>query len=76
MKPIKKSTPAGSIPELQVLVTVRAAAAQTGLTEKAIRRKMEDGIWLETIEYSKSPTGQVFIDLQAVARWQRGLRRF
>jgi hypothetical protein len=75
MKPIKKSTPAGSIPELQVLVTVRAAAAHTGLTEKAIRRKMEDGVWLETLEYSRTPTGQIFIDLQAVARWQRGQRR-
>ena len=75
MKPIKKSTPASALPELQILVTVRAAAEHTGLTEKAIRRKIEDCIWLETIEYSRTPTGQIFIDLQAVARWQRGQRR-
>ena len=28
-------------------VTIPVAAAMTGLTEKAIRRKMEDGKWIE-----------------------------
>lgn len=76
MKPTKKSTPLAAIPELQVLVTIRAAATQTGLTEKAIRRKIESGVWLATVEFSRAPNGQIFIDLQAVARWQLGLRRF
>lgn len=75
MKPIKKSRTQAELPELQVLVTVRAAAERTGLTEKAIRRKIEDCIWLETIEYSRAPNGQIFIDIQAVAQWQRGQRR-
>jgi hypothetical protein len=75
MKTTKKPNHASAIPELEVLVTVRSAAERTGLTEKAIRRKIDDGVWVCGHEYSRSPTGQIFIDLQAVARWQRGQRR-
>lgn len=41
----------------------------TGYTEKAVRRKIEDGIWLEGRHYRKAPDGHVTMDLQAYYRW-------
>ena len=38
-------------------VTIPLAAMVTGLTEKAIRRKIEDGKWIEGREYRRSPDG-------------------
>lgn len=50
-------------------VTVKLAATLTGLTEKAIRRKIEEGKWLEGREYRKSPDGGVFISIKGYAAW-------
>lgn len=36
-------------------VTIRLASYITGLSEKAIRRKIEDGKWIEKREYRRSP---------------------
>lgn len=54
-------------------VTVRAASTITGLTEKAIRRKIEEGKWLEGREYRRSPDGGIFISLKGFEQWvERG----
>lgn len=50
-------------------VTVRKAAAATGLSEKAIRRKIEDGKWVEGREYRRAPDGGIFINLKGYERW-------
>lgn len=50
-------------------VTVALAATLTGLTEKAIRRKMADGKWLDGREYRRSPDGGIFIDMKGYERW-------
>ncbi|MDR5761911.1 excisionase [Caballeronia sp. LZ035] len=50
-------------------VTIALAAIITGLTEKAIRRKIEDGKWIEGREYRRSPDGGIFIDLRGYERW-------
>jgi len=50
-------------------VTIRLAATITGLTEKAIRRKIEDGKWLEGREYRRSPDGGIFISIKGYQRW-------
>lgn len=50
-------------------VTIRLAALITGLTEKAIRRKIEDGKWIEGSEYRRSPDGGLFISMQGFKRW-------
>lgn len=55
-------------------VTVRIYAAISGRTEKAIRRKIEDGKWLKDREFVHDPDGAVMIDREAVQRWVlRGL---
>lgn len=50
-------------------VTVPLAAAITGLSEKAIRRKIEDGKWVEGREYRRAPDGGVFISIKGYQQW-------
>lgn len=55
-------------------VTVELAALCTGLSAKAIRRKIEEGIWLEGQEYHRGPDGRVYVDLEGYDKWvARGL---
>jgi hypothetical protein len=54
-------------------VTVKLAAAITGLTPKAIRRKIEEGKWLEGREWQRSPDGGIFISIKGYSAWvERG----
>jgi hypothetical protein len=50
-------------------VTVRLAAIITGLSEKAIYRKIEDGKWVVGREFVRSPDGGIFISLKGYERW-------
>lgn len=50
-------------------VTVALAAIITGLSIKAIRRKIEDGKWIEGREYRRSPDGGIFISLKGYQQW-------
>ncbi len=50
-------------------VTVPLASHVTGLTEKAIRRKIEDGKWIDGREYRRSPDGGIFISLKGYQEW-------
>ncbi len=49
-------------------VTVSLAAALTGLSAKAIRRKIEEGKWLEGREYRRCD-GSIFIDMKGYSQW-------
>ena len=48
------------------------AAELTGYSEKAMRRKIEDGVWLEGHEYVRAPDGRILVDMDAFNRWARG----
>ncbi|AET91710.1 Bbp49 [Burkholderia sp. YI23] len=50
-------------------VTVPLAAALTGLSEKAIRRKIENGTWVEGREYRRAPDGGIFISMTGYQKW-------
>lgn len=50
-------------------VTIALAALTTGLTEKAIRRKIEEGKWIEGREFRRSPDGGIFISLEGYKKW-------
>lgn len=50
-------------------VTIPLAAVVTGLSEKAIRRKIEDGKWLDGREYRRSPDGGIFISIKGYSSW-------
>ena len=57
-------------------VTIQLAAAQTGLSEKAIRRKIEEGVWLEGREWRRAPDGRLYISVKGYQAWvERGNRK-
>ena len=50
-------------------VTIKLAAAITGLSEKAINGKIVEGIWLEGKEWRRGPDGPRYISLRGYAAW-------
>ena len=54
------------------LKRIHLVARATGYTEKALRRKIEDGILLEGVHYYRAPDGRISIDTKAFEKWQRG----
>jgi len=54
-------------------VTIPVAAAMTGYSAKAIRRKIEAGVWLEGREFRRAPDGHVLISVRGYESWvERG----
>lgn len=54
-------------------VTIPIAAAITGYSVKAIRRKIEAGVWLEGREFRRAPDGHVLISVKGYELWvERG----
>lgn len=41
----------------------------TGYTDKAVRRKIEDGIWLEGLHFRRAPDGHVLMDIESYNTW-------
>lgn len=46
----------------------------SGYTEKAVRRKIEDGHWLEGKEYVRAPDGHILVDMEGYCRWVENQR--
>ena len=53
-------------------VTIKRFAEIAGYTEKAVRRKIESGVWLEGSVWVKAPDGRILIDVEAFERWAEG----
>lgn len=41
----------------------------TGYTEKAVRRKIEDGIWSQGTHFRKAPDGRITMNIQEYYKW-------
>lgn len=41
----------------------------SGYTEKAVRRKMESGVWAEGKHWKKAPDGRILINIPAIEHW-------
>ncbi len=41
----------------------------TGYTQKAVRRKIEEGHWIEGREYRRAPDGHILVDMQGYEKW-------
>lgn len=50
-------------------ITIPQAAQQTGLSEKAIRRKIEEGVWLEGRQFMRAPDGRIYISIKGFESW-------
>jgi hypothetical protein len=50
-------------------VTIALASTKTGLSEKAIRRKIESGVWIEGREWTRAVDGGIYIDMEGYDRW-------
>lgn len=48
---------------------IPAFCERTGYTDKAVRRKIEEGIWLRNKHYKKAPDGRITMNLQEYYRW-------
>lgn len=44
-------------------------SAETGYTEKAIRRKIETGVFVEGVHYRRAPDGRILVSMEAFERW-------
>lgn len=44
----------------------------TGYTEKAVRRKIGDGVWIQGKHYRKAPDGRITINMLEYYRWVEG----
>ena len=56
------------------LVRIKHATGPTGYSEKAIRKKIETGVWLEGHEYHRAPDKRIVINIEGVQKWQQGKR--
>lgn len=50
-------------------ILIPVFASLTGYSEKAVRRKIEDGVWLESKHFKKAPDGRITMDLQEYYKW-------
>ena len=50
-------------------VRIKRFAELTGYTEKAIYRKIADGVWIHGREYRRAPDGSLCIDLEGYQKW-------
>jgi hypothetical protein len=53
-------------------VTIPLAASVTGLTQKAIRLKIDRGVWADGLQYRRGPDGRIYIDLKGYESWVIG----
>lgn len=49
--------------------TIAKFAAESGYTEKAIRMKIEKGVWLENRQWRRAPDGKLLIDIHGYEQW-------
>lgn len=50
-------------------VLINKFCSESGYTDKAVRRKIEGGIWLKGIHWRKAPDGRIMINREAFERW-------
>lgn len=53
-------------------VTINVHAIITGLTRKAIEKKIENGYWLEGKQFKRAPDGRIFISVPGYYDWVEG----
>ena len=49
---------------------------ESGYSEKAVARKIEDGVWVDGREYVRAPDGRLLIDMDGFEKWALGDKRW
>lgn len=65
--PINRTYPEISVQLRWVLIPLFCRL--TGYSEKAVRRKIEDGVWLQGKHFRRAPDGRITMNLQAYYEW-------
>jgi hypothetical protein len=55
-------------------VRVNKFAELTGYTDKAVRCKIAEGVWLEGKQWRRAPDGAILVDLVGYELWVEGNR--
>jgi len=55
-------------------MTISKFSEVSGYTQKAIRRKIEEGVWIENRHYRRAPDNRVLIDVEGFKAWVEGAR--
>lgn len=42
---------------------------QTGWTDRAVRRKIQEGVWVEGHQWRRAPDGSILISMEGYERW-------
>jgi hypothetical protein len=50
-------------------VLIPTFGAITGYTDKAIRRKIEEGVWIEGKHYRRAPDGRITMNVPEYYKW-------
>ena len=50
-------------------VLIPTFSTMTGYTDKAVRRKIEEGIWIEGKHYRRAPDGRITMNVPEYYRW-------
>lgn len=53
-------------------VLIPVFCSLTGYSDKAVRRKIQDGKWIEGRHFRKAPDGHITMNLQAYYAWVEG----
>lgn len=56
-------------------VSLRLASQLTGFTVKALQRKIEEGKWIEGLEYRRDPDGRIHVDMRGMEQWVESGRK-
>lgn len=57
-----------------MLIRVNKFCELTGWTDRAVRRKIQEGVWLEGKEYHRAPDRSITMDMEGYERWVKGQR--
>jgi len=50
-------------------VRIKKFVELTGYTERAVRCKIHEGVWIEGRQYVRGPDGAILMDMEGYERW-------
>jgi len=73
-RPQTKEDAAGYVALSSRYVRIKKFVELTGYTDKAVRCKISEGVWLEGKQWRRAPDGAILVDMVEYERWVEGDR--